>query len=319
MDRWQKWKSRTGRWLAAVALVAAAFALLSPGARWWWPLDLLSPFQLQYLAALLVCGPGLILCGRWRAGLLALAATLLPLARVAPSPAPPPEPTLAAEFVRTRVLSFNLLSSNRKHVDVLRWVREQAPDVAVFPETTLEWARQLEQLGDILPYSVMRPREDNFGLAVMSRLPLRMDETCGGASPDDDLSIRVVVERSGRLLTIYGLHPPPPAGSRASAERNLFLRQLAEANTDPHQPVVLAGDFNATPWCHGMTPLHKTGFRDARGKKFPAPTWRPGLALAPVSIPIDHVMIKGPVQARKFRTGPDLGSDHRPIVADLLW
>ena len=34
-------------------------------------------------------------------------------------------------------------------------------------------------------------------------------------------------------------------------------------------------------------------------------------------IPIDHVLIKGPLAVTALQRGPKVGSDHYPIIADL--
>lgn len=40
--------------------------------------------------------------------------------------------------------------------------------------------------------------------------------------------------------------------------------------------------------------------------------------LAILSAPIDHCLVSSDIQVQNFRLGSDIGSDHLPIVADLL-
>ena len=311
-----RWGRLIGRWLALGTLAAGGAAWISLAAGAWWVLDLSSPFQVQYAVALVLCTVGLVVCGRRRWALAALLLAVLPAARVAPYFLSTAE-TSAPGGTRVRVAAFNLLSSNHRHGEVLRWVRETAPDVVVFPEVTLAWARQLDTLADILPHAVMRTHEGNFGMAVLSRHPLRAERVDTVTDFDGVCGIRVEVEINGRVLVVHGVHPPPPLGRAMAAERDRYLRELAAEAAGAALPVVIAGDFNATPWCHGMKPLREAGFRDARLGHGPVATWR--RAMPWVAIPIDHVLVPGTVRVERFQTGPGLGSDHRPVVADLRW
>jgi endonuclease/exonuclease/phosphatase (EEP) superfamily protein YafD len=127
--------------------------------------------------------------------------------------------------------------------------------------------------------------------------------------------VRVVVQISGRRVVCYGVHPLPPMSPAYAADRDELFRQLAERVRREAGPVIVAGDFNATPWSHGMRPLVAAGLRDTQlGHGFSA-TWQRRIPI--FAIPIDHVLVAGDLTAAARWTGPDLGSDHRPIVAEL--
>jgi endonuclease/exonuclease/phosphatase (EEP) superfamily protein YafD len=48
-----------------------------------------------------------------------------------------------------------------------------------------------------------------------------------------------------------------------------------------------------------------------RASGFRVPAW--------AGIPIDHALATPEFTATAFTVGPDLGSDHRPIVAEFAW
>ena len=84
----------------------------------------------------------------------------------------------------------------------------------------------------------------------------------------------------------------------------------------PYAAVVLA-DLNQTPWSTAYRHLIRDArLQDARRGQWPRKTWRPRRSWL-VGLPIDHVLYRGAVQVEQFRLGPDVGSDHLPLLADL--
>jgi endonuclease/exonuclease/phosphatase (EEP) superfamily protein YafD len=122
----------------------------------------------------------------------------------------------------------------------------------------------------------------------------------------------------GATLVVAGVHPssPSPTEPGDTRRRNRELDHIAEIAGDAERPVIVAGDFNTTPWSpYFQDLLAGAGLRNAaEGHGYigtwPAPFW-------PALIPIDHVLLKGPLAATAVRRGPAIGSDHYPIIADL--
>jgi endonuclease/exonuclease/phosphatase (EEP) superfamily protein YafD len=80
--------------------------------------------------------------------------------------------------------------------------------------------------------------------------------------------------------------------------------------------VILAGDFNATPWSDSFQQLvAQTGLRNVhQGALFEA-TWSAAL---PQRLLIDHVLLSPEWDLAAKTIGPDIGSDHRAVIVDLL-
>lgn len=298
---------------ALCAMGAGGLAVLSLAASWWWGLDLFSPFQFQYAAVLALAVTGFAIRKRWFWMGLAAVLLILPATRVTRCLAGGGNDPHAGT-ASLKVLSFNVLCSNRNHAELREWVRMANPDVAFFAEVGPEWAAVLEGLRPILPYHAVVPREDNFGVAILSKYPLRSTRLIT-ANELPTAAIRVELTVAGREVMVIGAHPPPPLSERLAVERNETLAALAGEARNCQGPMILMGDLNATPWCDGMQPLYAAGLRDARrGLEF-GPTWR---RLNPlVAIPIDHILTKGAVSVVRCQTGPAQGSDHRPLLADL--
>src|SRR4029077_5177180 len=77
---------------------------------------------------------------------------------------------------------------------------------------------------------------------------------------------------------------------------------------------ILMGDFNNTPWSDVQT-----AFRAATGLDNHGPmvtTW-PAQLPTPLRVPIDSIFVGGGLTLRDLHAGPDLGSDHLPLIVEI--
>ena len=289
---------------------AASVAGLGGGLSW--VLDLGSHFQAQYFGFQLLCVTGFLLLKQYRWALLAVGFLAIPTFKLAPYYLAKPAPTGLTE--RLRVVSFNVLSSNLRHAETVAWVRQTDPDLAFFPEVTPVWAADLESLKSTMPHCIEHPQRDNFGLALFSKYPILEPELVDSRFLEVAM-VRVVVEIAGRRVVFCGVHPLLPGSPAFAADRDAVLQQVAAMARRESGPVIVAGDLNATPWSHAMQPLVAAGLRDTQlGRGFSA-TWQRNIPI--FAIPIDHLLLGGNIAASARWTGPDLGSDHHPVIADL--
>ncbi|MBS1166169.1 MAG: hypothetical protein H6R00_2194 [Proteobacteria bacterium] len=124
-------------------------------------------------------------------------------------------------------------------------------------------------------------------------------------------------------VVVYVLHPTTPRSFDQWESRNLYLSVVARsiAAEPPGTPVVVLGDFNTPTWSPFFQSfLKKSGLVDAAGTGWPAATrfsrrWL--VKFAHFGSPIDHILVSRNIEVRHFEVGPDIGSDHFPVVADL--
>ncbi len=234
----------------------------------WWALDLASHFRFQYAASLAIAGAVALIFRRWKLASAALFLAALNAAAIAPYfPAgrrdAPPHPDAI------RIVSLNVHTSNTEYDRVLRHLLARDPDVAFLMEINAEWAARLQPLIHRYPHTLILPREDNFGLALLTRLPVdSLAELELGAAGVPSAVLR------GANLSIIATHPLPPA-SRENAElRDEQLADLATAAREIRGPLVVIGDLNATPWSAPFRRLTaETGLSDSgRGRGW-HPTW----------------------------------------------
>jgi endonuclease/exonuclease/phosphatase (EEP) superfamily protein YafD len=83
-------------------------------------------------------------------------------------------------------------------------------------------------------------------------------------------------------------------------------------------PLILAGDFNATPHSAWHARFLRRGLRDSHdlcGRPL-ATTWANGVLPIP-RIRLDHVLVSAHLGCAAIVEGVGEGSDHRPVVVDL--
>lgn len=211
-----------------------------------------------------------------------------------------------------RLVFANLLETNLATDRVIDWLARDRPDVFICAEAHRHWRRALTVLEEDYPHVAGSAQGD---VMIFSRRPFE-------AEPVDlfvDIGHAVAVQVDG--LTIVGLHTASPEDLRRSTALEELLDQAGAFLRGTTGPVVVTGDFNATPWTPPVRRLMaQTGLRCAPGAlagTYPAallgrvvPTW--------LAIPIDVVLAGGGAHAVSRRRGPSIGSDHWPVVVELV-
>jgi endonuclease/exonuclease/phosphatase (EEP) superfamily protein YafD len=225
-----------------------------------------------------------------------------------------------------KILFANVLTSNSDPARLLALIAVEAPDFVALIEINRRWQTQLEPaLSATYPFSLFRPREDNFGLAVFSRV-----EPAGGRveffADVETPSLDLTLPSGDRSIRVLVTHPLPPGDAETAALRDQHLEGLADwmrftatlqtAGTPP-VPVLILGDFNATPWCPPLRRLlATTGLHSAaRGHVVVASTWPVPIPF--LRIPLDHALLNDELACIRYRVGPDIGSDHFPLLLEV--
>lgn len=277
-------------------------------------LDILSHFRAQYLLASVIVAVLLVLLRsrRWAAVMFVVTAiNSIPVAIWHIGAAEASQ----AGGSTTKLLLSNVYSGNPDTRHLFDLVALEKPDLVFLQEVTAARSRELGTLRDQYPYSLNIPREDNFGIAVLSRYPFsnaRVIESPPYGYP----SLVVDVDIDGQHATFVTTHPSPPLDAAGFDARNIQLASIAELLADATGPRVLIGDLNTTMWSAYYEQLvTTTGLVDARHGHGVLPSWPTQLPFA--MIPIDHCLVSDGIAVRRVRTGPDIGSDHLPLVVEL--
>ncbi|MBN1269953.1 MAG: endonuclease/exonuclease/phosphatase family protein [Kiritimatiellae bacterium] len=300
--------------VAAGALVSAATVAGFLGALWW-PLDLMSHFRVQYLAGLTVTAMLVALLKQHRAALVFLLFAVLNLGVIVPlywNPGPTP----ASGSGRLRAMLINVSTAYGDPEAVRQAVRKFNPDILILEEVSASWMQELAMLEHDYPHRVARPREDNFGIALLSRLPLENARVIyiGAVGLP---SVAATVRLPDGAFDILGTHPLPPDGRAYAKARDEQLARLPDFISSLSGPVLLLGDLNVSPWSHPYRRLLKaTGLRDASRGCGVQPTWP--VQVPALRIPIDHCLYSEGITIPDKRIGPAVGSDHFPVIVDFM-
>jgi len=300
--------------LAAAGLALATLCALA--ARLWWAFDLFSHFRVQYVVAALGLAIAALAVRAYRSfavlAIVALAHGLaiqdLWLGGTA---------SAAASGTALRVVSLNVFAYNRTPEKVLEFVRAADADLVVLVDARRDpWQPVLSALRTL--YSHQAPQDPGPRRVILfSRHPIVEEQVVrppGGLRPYLVAEVAVGDE----TVVVAGVHPfaPSPTGPDGTHRRNRQLDHIAATLGQAQRPVIVAGDFNTTPWSPYFQDLLATaGLRNAAEGRGYIATWP--TFFWPLQIPIDHVLLKGPLAVTSVRRGPDVGSDHYPIIADL--
>lgn len=268
-----------------------------------WLVDLAAHWQWLYVIVGIVSGAMLLLRASWLP--VALAALLVGAGWLSASD--PAAVSSAASQPRFTVASANL-EVGQADLDALhRWADGRGVDVLVLQEVNEASARAIAQWKDY-PYQLVTPEEGPFGLAVLSRHPLSDTEEL--ESNEQPLRYRTFVSWQGRQVGVSAIHPMPPISPLYHERRAQMLQEEARWAHSDASPSIVAGDLNASPWSSAMRAVVPAGLRRATGLQ---PTWP---SMLPV-IPIDHILTSDAWQVVASGVGPEIGSDHRPVIAVL--
>jgi endonuclease/exonuclease/phosphatase (EEP) superfamily protein YafD len=256
---------------------------------------------------------------RWPLFATAVVVALAHVAFVAPElAARSPLPAAAPGVRAIRLFNANVFFENDRPGGIAEELRSSRPDVVFLQESTPAIVAAIDATGALeeLPYRIAAPNNDPSGGLLAARWPLLDPEVV--ELEGRPVLLRATVDTEGGPLRLYAVHTVAPFGG-GRGPWMAQMRSITDAVRAERLPVLMAGDFNAT-WSHqGFGRLLDAGLTDAaaaRGRPFQM-TWRQKGLLPPLTR-IDHVLTTQGLAVVAIRTGEGRGSDHRPIVADIV-
>lgn len=299
-----------------------------------WFTEMLTAFRLQYLlmgGLLLMLG---LLAKRkllWiSAGVLCLLNLGVFLAAKGIEPALDHHPAPTDRAVR--LLQMNLYVRNGDTPRTVRHILESGADIVAMEEVNPRWKVALLKNPEIKRRYPWRVAPYENQLALLSRYPVVHSEVVTDGPEDvadsyldSYLATQIAFPTQGgqsRRAWVLVIHPQHPTTRfrrlRHEAVLGKVVQHVRQLRQDG-QPLVVIGDFNATPWSASLWQMKQAAqlYDTARGR-WPTPTW-PAWLHPLLRIPIDQVLVSPANQwtIHSRAVGSEYGSDHLPVAVDV--
>ncbi|MEW6601609.1 MAG: endonuclease/exonuclease/phosphatase family protein, partial [Nitrospirota bacterium] len=280
----------------------------------YWVVDLLSHFPIQYAMAAFIL---LLICLRKKLFSLAVLSGLLMFfnlgalndsaGTVQASRHP------GSTFL---VYSGNLHIFNHDISKLNSELQKMAPDIVLLLEMTADHHKQIQPVMESYPFHIEQTlsQEKGIGFLFLSKFPI-IDKDIKKLSSVCNFLLTARLEINQKPVVFYGFHAQRPGIQNHNERRDQFLF-LAREIKKQTLPVIVSGDFNATPFSPTFRQLVGiSGLRDSRAGFGWQPSW-PSY-FPPLWIPIDHMLVSRDIIIHNRATGSYFGSDHYPIFAEL--
>jgi endonuclease/exonuclease/phosphatase (EEP) superfamily protein YafD len=217
-----------------------------------------------------------------------------------------------------KILHFNVLAKNRNTADLTRFIQQENPDIISLQEYSEWWQQNFHQYNMVLqryPYRYITPYGDD---AVYSKRPLigAHTEHIAGSPYGADASIVTRIKINHQPITFLFSHPPTPMNPPVLERQARHFQFWAKNRGHYGRNWILVGNLNTTPWTSEFQNFIKsTNLQDSQlgfGVQASFPTF-----FTPLMIPVDHCLVSDRIVVLERHLGPNLGSDHLPIVLRL--
>ncbi|MBN2710939.1 MAG: endonuclease/exonuclease/phosphatase family protein [Planctomycetes bacterium] len=276
-------------------------------------LDQTSHFRIAYLIAAVILVPSCAFARSHRKIWIVVAGTALVINAWAVLPWYFPGDSTTEAKTELTVLLSNVYTRNTNKQGVINLILEKKPEVLVLLEVNDAWMESLEKIKSEYPYRISKPRHDNFGIALFSRLPL-IDPKIFSIGSTGVPSILCSIEKDGMRTAFIATHTLPPVSAEYFEFRNEQLIKLAQRAAAEKGNLIVAGDLNISMWseCYAEF-IEKSGLRNGRKGFGPLPTWPSFLPL----LPLDHILCSKGMRVKALEIPSSMGSDHLPLFATI--
>jgi endonuclease/exonuclease/phosphatase (EEP) superfamily protein YafD len=320
------WKTLYFLSILIVVLTVAGFL-----GRLWWGFDMVCHFRVQYFWILIFLAIVFTLGRKWVSCIVVTIFGLINASIFIPYITIVKPIHVDSPKIRAVVINLDFRSSS--YGKTASFIAKSQPQLLILEELSEGWENGIKENLATFPYfsrlrySDVYPEEKDFmkplseiskhkiSLGLFSKLPF---ETTKLRSIDTYPTpyVEAQFKFNEKPFTLLGAHLMIPAGSVLSKVRNKQIDFLTQKIQSINEPTVFLGDLNTTPWSPFFKDfIEKTGLKETRKNLGIYPTWPTGYAS--MRVPIDHSLTSNGIRVHSFRLGPDIGSDHFPLILDF--
>lgn len=307
------------------AFVGLLLALTLAGfvGGWSWLADLCEQFRLHLAAFLVVMAILAAAVRRFKIASAALVGVVVNAAVVLPLYIPQAAPTQPVR-VTLRLLHLNVDLDNPDLRPTAEYVSRSNADVVVLQEVEDAWVRSLPPLMPDFDLVTSPVPAENYGTMLLlrkddgRRLKIHHLRQFNPRHLSENFwLLETIVRVEGVDVVISGVQTFPPIDADHAAERNGQLLYAAEWASEQALPHVIIGDLNVTPWSWWFRETLDRGELVNSGQGFGLQSTWPSGQGSLLMLPIDHCLHSSDIVTLDREIGPDLGSDHRPLLVTL--
>jgi endonuclease/exonuclease/phosphatase (EEP) superfamily protein YafD len=226
-----------------------------------------------------------------------------------------------------RVLHATLDRDNSDVSKAIRYINQQAPDIVSLLEITPESLPQIQAGLAGYQLVIAEPRTNSHGSAwFVSKQPsspiaIQQSKLIHLPSDSDRPLLQASITFAGKPIDLLCFHAIRPQNTPSVNYQQVEFAALAQWSQNllenQRRHIIAIGDFNSTPWYGPFRQmLHDSQLVSSHNAFGLQPTWPSGLPSL-LRLPIDHCL-----HSRSFATverivGPNLGSDHLPLLVAL--
>lgn len=209
-----------------------------------------------------------------------------------------------------RVITYNIEAANTRYREIGQFIAATNADIVVLQEIdAAAVAELLHELAKIYLHVFHAASERSTGLALFAK------QSCvdGGHIKWCDSNPAMAwarIEKGAFSCEVIGVYLADPFHPHMQVRHIDWLTDCVRSR---RHPLIVAGDFNLTPF---SAKLNKFAMTTGLRRHATMLTSWPVDKFWPTFL-IDHVFASSEVCSVKVAVGPSLGSDHRPVIADI--
>lgn len=216
-----------------------------------------------------------------------------------------------------KALASNVLMENTDPTALQNLIKSEDPDILFLMETDQAWIDRMAPTLSGFATVKTEPRDDHYGMVFATNLKAEAINFVDLANGDTPTVFATLTGPNGTPFNYIGLHPRPPLPGDDTDARDAQIRKSATIASHLNHPILCMGDFNDVAWSRTSRRFKDYGgYRDPRVGRGMFPSF--DVTHRIMRFPIDQVYLTEGIHLVEFKRGPNMGSDHFPMIVTLF-
>jgi endonuclease/exonuclease/phosphatase (EEP) superfamily protein YafD len=220
-----------------------------------------------------------------------------------------------------RILLVNVQMSNKNTVALIDLIAKENPDLVLVMEVNKRWSEALSVLENDYPHVQAEINDLTYGMLLFSKFPFRKKEVNYINNENVPSFESSILLNDTMEINLDCLHPVPPTRFEDlpdnEGQKEIALKIVGKLVKGRSNPTIVLGDMNAVVWSKvdHLTGTDNLLFDVRVGRGFYNSFSATNIILR---WPLDHVFVTKEFRLKKISRLPKIGSDHFPILVELV-